>query len=120
MRARASTDPRPSTPDHVCGAGHEVRKASAQLQPAGLHEAIIHAKQSEVPMKKRLVSGFILIPACAAAGVWSCSAREQRASDDPRIAEVVNAASVGGSSPSHPCPLRLGAKPWEGGSQCTG
>jgi YD repeat-containing protein len=28
--------------------------------------------------------------------------------------------SVGTTSPAHPCPARLGVKPWEGGSLCTG
>jgi YD repeat-containing protein len=81
-------------------------------------------------MNERLASRFISIPVCLTP-VWlttvmssaGCDVRDQESGQsgaDPRISEIVSAASVGGSSPARPCALRLGTKPWEGGSQCTG
>jgi YD repeat-containing protein len=58
---------------------------------------------------------YLLLVACA-----GCRADDD--TDQPfEVAETIEAAvSVGSTSPAHPCPARLGVKPWEGGSVCTG
>ena len=58
---------------------------------------------------------YLLLVACAGCRAAGDTSQLPEAEDTTEAA-----VSVGSTSPAHPCPARLGVKPWEGGSACTG